>query len=145
MAEPVVHGRADGRTIDVLFLDDMAWRHVEFARFCDRHGVENVRIWRAWSAKEAIEMLDARPFDQVFLDHDLSDEDIMIPVGHEGTVPTGMIVVEHILQMPSPPQDVVVHSCNDPARDEMVKRLTDSGKVARVTNLAFTSLIRRAR
>lgn len=134
-------GSADGRRVDVLFLDDMAWRHTEFARCLDRRG-ENVAIWRAWTADDAIQLLATRTFDQVFLDHDLSEDDIMVDVGGVSTVPTGMAVVDVICKMHSPPQDIVVHSLNGPARDEMVRRLEECGKIARVRNLDFISLLR---
>lgn len=139
----VYAGNPDGRRVDILFLDDMAWRHVEFARALDRRGAENVAIWRAWSAEEAIQFLATRTFDQVFLDHDLLEEDVMVDVGGASAVPTGMAVVDVIVKMASPPQDVVVHSLNGPAREEMVRRLEECGRVAKVTNAPFNDLLSR--
>lgn len=123
----------------ILFLDDMGWRHSEFTRRTDR--VNDLKVWQAHNARGAIQLLESESFDQVFLDHDLSEEDTMIEVGKEGMVPTGMTVVEHILKMEHPPMDVIVHSCNGPAAFEMVRRLIDHPAKIRVRRLAFPDLL----
>ncbi len=139
MSEPLLLGKADGRRVRVLFLDDMAWRHTEFALALGRRG-DLVELRRAWTAEEAIELLDIYEFDQVFLDHDLCEDDIMLEVGEKGRERTGMDVVDHILAMDSPPQDIVIHSMNGPARMEMWRRLQESGRVARARPIDFYSL-----
>ncbi len=124
----------------VLFLDDMGWRHSEFTRLTDRQ--PNVRVWQAHTAKGAIALLQSEKFDQVFLDHDLSEDDIMCEVGGPSTVPTGMVVVDHIMTMSDPPRDIIVHSCNGPARMAMVVKLESHPVGIRVRGLPFPELLR---
>lgn len=126
----------------ILFLDDMAWRHAEFSRAAFK---QERPVVHARSAAEAIDALGSWKFAQVFLDHDLSEDDIMIVPGEPSKVPTGMDVVDHILLMPDPPQDIIVHSCNGPAREKMVRRLEESGRIAKVRGIPFTDLIRLIR
>lgn len=129
-------------TVNVLFLDDMNWRHQQFGRLVDRRG-DDVLVWKAYTAAQAIELLDRVEFAQVFLDHDLCDDDAMVEVGAASVAPTGMAVVNHIVSMESPPGDVIVHSLNGPAREEMTKRLLDCGRIARVRSVPFSDLIAR--
>lgn len=84
----------------ILFLDDMENRHREFERFA--RGRNGHVIIQVHTAEEAIKLLQTMKFDQVFLDHDLSHEDIMVKVGEPSKVPTGMTVVDHILTMEEP-------------------------------------------
>lgn len=109
----------------VLFLDDMDTRHKTFMELFGSR--EDLDIYQVWDAHSAIQLLGdgagSLRFDQVFLDHDLSEEDIMVDVGAMTKFPTGMAVVDHILKMQSPPRQVVVHTCNTPAAVEMTKRL----------------------
>lgn len=65
----------------------------------------------------------------------------MVAVGGKTKVPTGMDVVDHILKMERPPPEVVVHSCNGPAREEMVARLLTHPAKIKVTGIPFPSLI----
>lgn len=126
----------------VLFLDDMAWRHSEFKRVTEN--LNGAMVTHAHTAAEAIERLSLVAFDQVFLDHDLSEEDVMVPVGEASRVPTGMSVVDHILTMDSPPQDVVIHSCNEPAARAMQQRLLlHHTGIKRVLRVPFPELLRR--
>jgi hypothetical protein len=123
----------------ILFLDDMGWKHSEFTRRTDRW--KDVRVRQTHTARGAIELLKSETFDQVFLDHDLSEDDIMVEVGGPSKVPTGMDVVEHILTMDRPPMDIIVHSCNGPARMEMVRRLEAHPAKPRVRGIPFPSLL----
>ncbi len=123
----------------ILFLDDMGWRHSEFTRRTDRD--PGMKVWQAHTAKGAIELLKSEKFDQVFLDHDLSEDDIMIKVGEQGKAPTGMDVVDFILTMEDPPPDVIVHSCNGPAAWEMVIRLERHPTKIKVRKIPFPQLI----
>lgn len=109
---------------NVLFLDDMEERHKAFV---NRFGMQdNVRIYQARTASEAIELLKQRTYVQAFLDHDLSLEDIMCPPGGPSKVPTGMDVVNHLCSLKweeLPVKNVIVHSMNEPAATQMVSRL----------------------
>lgn len=122
----------------VLFLDDMPERHKSFRQAV---GLTEIEIYPAYSASEAIEMIERIGFDQVFLDHDLSEEDIMCEVGKASLVPTGMTVVDHIIKMKDPPKNAIVHSCNEPAAREMERRLKTRAEI-KVTRMAFPWLIR---
>jgi predicted O-methyltransferase YrrM len=126
----------------ILFLDDMETRHTEFDRYARGQGHVIIHVH---TADEAIRSLSGGQFDQVFLDHDLSHEDIMVKVGEQSVVPTGMTVVDHILTMENPPLDVIVHSCNGPAREEMVRRLETLYPAIRVRGIPFPELVRRFR
>lgn len=127
-------------TANILFLDDMEWRHKEFGRIVDKRG-EGVRVWKAYTAAEAIELLGRVCFTQVFLDHDLCEGDTMVGVDEPSEQPTGMAVVDHILTMTYPPQDIIVHSLNGPARIQMACKLEDSGRIQRTRAIPFTELI----
>lgn len=105
----------------VLFLDDMKWRHSEFRNRV--WNTDDVRVFHVYTSEDAVILLQRLEFDQVFLDHDLSEEDIMVDVGVKSSVPTGMAVVDHIMTMENPPQDIIIHSCNGPAAIEMEIRL----------------------
>ncbi len=128
----------DPRTAKVLFLDDMGWRHSEFTRRTDRMPV---RVWQAHHAMGAIQLLDSVEFDQAFLDHDLSEEDIMIVPGQTSHVPTGMTVVEHIMKMEHPPAQVVIHSHNGPAALQMEARLREHPAGIRISRCPFALLL----
>ena len=123
----------------ILFLDDMGWRHSEFTRRTDRW--PDMKVWQAHTANEAISLLESERFDQVFLDHDLSEEDIMIAPGVVAKVPTGMTVVDHIMQMADPPMDIIVHSCNGPARAAMVAKLESHPAKPKVRSIPFPNLL----
>lgn len=127
----------------ILFLDDEHGRHDEFARLTIKRG-DTVHIEHAFTAAQAIELLQRMAFVQVFLDHDLAEGD---PNAIEDARwgPTGMTVVDHIIVMANPPQEVVVHSMNTPARIEMARRLTGSGRIRLVRALPFYDLIARMR
>lgn len=127
--------------VNVLFLDDMEWRHLEFAKVVDH--MSDVWLSKAYTAGAAIELLGLSHFDQVFLDHDLSEEDVMIAVDAPSAVPTGMTVVDHILTMSRPPTQVVVHSCNTPAACKMVSRLEGHPAGIWVRRLAFPEMLNR--
>src|SRR5882757_10052199 len=106
----------------LLFLDDDQDRHQRFRHRTEAlgYGAKYEMIY-AHSAAEAIEALQAHEGEliQAFLDHDLSEADIMVAVGAPSKVPTGMTVVDHILTMKRPPAAVTVHSYNQPAAVEM--------------------------
>ena len=123
----------------VLFLDDSHWRHSAFTEITDL--LRDVRVSQAFNAATAIELLESQTFDQVFLDHDLDERDIMVPVGAASCAPTGMDVVDHILTMTQPPRRVIVHSCNAPAAHEMVARLQTHPAGINAREIAFPALL----
>jgi len=123
----------------ILFLDDMKTRHGAFTRLTDQMG--DVRVWQAYDAAEAIRLLSGVTFDQAFLDHDLSEEDIMVDPSGPSKVPTGMTVVDHILTMENPPREVFVHTCNPAAGDEMERRLKSHPARIIVHRFPFPHLI----
>jgi CheY-like chemotaxis protein len=127
----------------ILFLDDDAARHSLFrARIEELGHAARYRMLYVYTAAEAIAALDAHGAEIVhaFLDHDLSEADILVAVGAPSQVPTGMAVVDHILRMAAPPAAVVVHSYNRDAALEMCARLTTLGTV-RVQRLPFSDLL----
>jgi hypothetical protein len=125
----------------ILFLDDMEHRHTEFKRLAHMIPPHDHEVVQVWTAEQAIKRLKSERFDQVFLDHDLSHEDIMVEVGAKSKMPTGMTVVDHIMTMQSPPLDVIVHSCNGPAAWQMAYRLAEHPSKIRVRRLAFPDLL----
>jgi predicted O-methyltransferase YrrM len=124
----------------ILFLDDMEERHKAFLKVSIGHEVVQV-----WCAEDAIAALKESQFDQVFLDHDLSEDDIMVRVGEDSKVPTGMTVVDHIMTMDAPPQDIIVHSCNGPAAWHMATKLEGHQSKGKVRKIAFPFLLQLMR
>lgn len=110
---------------NVLFLDDSEDRHVIFRNLVD----SKTKLHAVYTVDEAISCLDKIRFYQVFLDHDLCEEDIMCVVGKQTKYKTGMAVVDYLLTMPKDklPSQVVIHSMNTPAVMEMSKRLDSAG------------------
>ncbi len=126
----------------ILFLDDDPDRHA----FVDemeseivdpraprvRRSKPNYRLDHAWSAEEAMDLLDRRRYDVAFLDYDL---DAFVPFA-----PNGMAVVEYIVMLPKTkqPRKVVVHSLNPgTAPERMMRRL--EGRVPRAKRAPFAS------
>ena len=125
----------------ILFLDDAEKRHTAFHLKMLQAGHNKIYgIDYAFSAKEAIDFLTKYNYVQAFLDHDLSEEDIMIEPYAPSKVPTGMTVVDYIVTMSNPPT-VVVHSHNEPAATEMTRRLRDAGIEAH--QIPFSILLTR--
>lgn len=121
----------------ILFLDDMDTRHFSFMKYASGMDVTYV-----WTADEAIDALKKTEFTQVFLDHDLSEEDIMVKVGEKSKVKTGMDVVDFIVTMEKQPQSIVIHSHNPPASTEMFSRLNESKQShCAIVKIPFSTLI----
>lgn len=125
----------------VMFLDDMMERHRSFKYVAPT----DVEVKYVYTAQQAIDYIEAEHPTQVFLDHDLSEEDIMVAVGGKSSVPTGMTVVDHILKMDRPPMSIVVHSCNGPAAEEMVARLKEHPAGIKVLRIPFPHLMHSMR
>lgn len=126
---------------NVLFLDDMTWRHQEFSRIADY--ITDLLVTPVYSAAAAIKALNGEIYDQVFLDHDLSPEDVMMEPDGSSSTATGMDVVQHILTMQRPPLQVIVHSCNAPAAARMASRLESHPAGIWVRRIAFPELLSR--
>ncbi len=127
----------------ILFLDDDHERHRRFrARIEQGELIAHDRVRYVHSAAEAIDALETHggEIDQAFLDHDLSEADILVAVGAPSQVPTGMAVVDHILTMSRPPASVVVHSYNHDAAVEMCARLGTRAVIA-VQRIPFSELL----
>jgi predicted O-methyltransferase YrrM len=125
----------------ILFLDDDHDRHRRFrARMEARDLVAPDRVLYVHSAAEAIAALDAGDIDQAFLDHDLCEADILVPVGAPSEQPTGMAVVDHILTLPRPPASLVVHSYNYEAAVEMCLRLASHAAIT-VRRIPFSEVL----
>ena len=130
----------------VLFLDDDLDRHSHFrarmtAVTIAGHG-EQRRVLYAFTAAEAIAALRAHEGEiaEAFLDHDLCVEDQCIEPGAPSRVPTGMVVVDHIMAMQKPPRSVTVHSFNTRAAMVMCARLDKLRGVA-VRRIPFHQLL----
>jgi hypothetical protein len=127
----------------LLFLDDDLERHRRFHACIETRGyLERYRIIYAFSAADAIQALRDHEGDivQAFLDHDLSEDDLLVALGEPTRVPTGMTVVDHILTMKKPPEAIVVHSLNYDAAVEMCARLSSISTIA-VRRVPFSQLL----
>jgi len=131
----------------ILFLDDDEDRHRAFkSRIRSLGYLSKYQMIYAYNARFAIEMLEKHEgvIVQAFLDHDLSEEDQMSKVGAVTKVPTGMTVVDRIVNMSEPPANIIVHSLNPDAAEEMVKRLVETRRIS-VSWVPFTVLLTRLR
>jgi hypothetical protein len=108
----------------VLFFDDDHERNTNFRRRIAALGYpDKYEIIQVFSAEEAIDELGKGNVISAFLDHDLSDDDVLVEVGRPTKKLTGMAVVDFITAMEKPPSTVVVHSMNYDAAVEMTNRL----------------------
>jgi CheY-like chemotaxis protein len=126
----------------ILFLDDDPDRHayvddIEKELLTPRpprvrRRKLDYRLDHAWSAEEAMNLLDRRRYDVAFLDYDL---DAFVP-----EAPNGMTVVEYIVALPTKlqPRRVIVHSLNQGnAPGRMMQRL--DGRVRQSLRAPFAS------
>lgn len=127
----------------VLFLDDDHARHAHFRARVEALGyAHRHRLIYAFTAAEAIEALRAHEgaISTAFLDHDLCEDDHWVAPGAPSRVPTGMVVVDHIMTMRQPPGVVTVHSFNYHAAIAMCARLSALRSVS-VKHIPFTYLL----
>lgn len=106
----------------VLFLDDDRERHRAFKANAIGHD-----LVQAWSYEEALAALAGERFDQVFLDHDLSDQAAMgQPRPGERT---GLDVAILVATLPDEkrPHLVIIHSYNPDGARRMHRVLADAG------------------
>ena len=127
----------------VLFLDDDHDRHAHF-RACVEARATDRQILYVFTAAAAIEALRTYEGEitEAFLDHDLCVADQWVAPGAPSQVPTGMVVVDHIIGMHRPPARVTVHSFNYDAAVEMCARLAAVPTIA-VERIPFTQLLVR--
>lgn len=129
----------------LLFLDDDHARHAHFRARIEAVGYARERhLLYVFTAAEAIAALQAHEgeISEAFLDHDLSEDDHWVAPGAASKVPTGMVVVDHIIRMTRPPRRITVHSFNGPAAVAMCARLALLPSVA-VRYVPFTQLLGR--
>ena len=127
----------------VLFLDDDHDRHQRFHACVEARGyLERFDMIYVFTAADAIQALRDHEGEivQAYLDHDLSEHDLLVAVGEPTKVPTGMAVVDHIVAMQRPPPSVVVHSLNHDAAIEMCARLASLPEVD-VRRVPFSLLL----
>jgi CheY-like chemotaxis protein len=80
--------------------------------------------------EEAKRLIDTHEYDQIFLDHDLSEEHYM--VWREGTdkhdATTGYAVAKYLAENPdkSPNAEIVVHSLNPVGSDRMWRKMKET-------------------
>ena len=106
----------------ILFLDDDKQRHASYRLISIGDEVDH-----AWSAEEAIRMLDSgERYDYATLDHDLDE---YAQMGQTPRDPTGQAVALHIASMPleKRPKRVNVHSFNPVGAKRMVETLHEAG------------------
>lgn len=106
-----------------LFLDDMKGRHRQFKEWFPSQDVDYV-----FTYADCIKMLERTEYDSVFLDHDLSEQDILCdPQTAKGK--TGSDVAEWIVANKQPQQIpmIVVHSLNPVGATNMVNILSSAG------------------
>jgi CheY-like chemotaxis protein len=101
----------------ILFLDDSEDRRKIVRDFFQPK--QFYEFYEASNSKQALELLESKsPFDMVFLDHDLGEDDEN----------DGYFVAKYISQMPEDllPDKVVVHSYNTAGAKRMVEVLKSS-------------------
>ena len=101
--------------MNVLFLDDEISRRKAFQARCPS-------AYLFSDAANAVNSLVDRVWDLVCLDHDLDDQ--FDTIGHFNT---GMKVVEYICEWRPQIKEIIIHSLNVPAAEEMVRKLQDAG------------------
>jgi DNA-binding NarL/FixJ family response regulator len=115
----------------ILFLDDHDERAESFKRFAPKGHVIVVK-----TAKECIETLAGQEWNIVFLDHDLEDT-------LQSEDNNGMTVVRWIVENNPFIRQIIVHSNNKPAADNMVIMLQKASYIA--AHIPFTTLITNLR
>ncbi|TMQ07463.1 MAG: hypothetical protein E6J90_26375 [Deltaproteobacteria bacterium] len=127
-----------------LFLDDDHGRHAHFRACVAARGARDRQVLYVYTAADAIAALRTYEGEimEAFLDHDLCEDDHWVAPGAPSKVPTGMVVVDHIITMRRPPARVTVHSFNDVAAAEMCARLAAVQTIA-VERVPFHQLLTR--
>lgn len=127
----------------VLFLDDDRERHTHFRAWVEVLGyAHRHRLIYVFTAADAIDALRTHEgeISTAFLDHDLCEDDHWVAPGAPSKVPTGMVVVDHIVTMRQPPSAITVHSFNYHAAVAMCARLSALRGIA-VKHVPFNLLL----
>jgi DNA-binding NtrC family response regulator len=107
-------------TIKTLFLDDSHERHEAAKKYFGEYWGD---VTWCWTAQEAIQALQTKPHNVVFLDHDLGGEQFV----DSRNPNTGMEVVRWIIANKPVIDTIVVHSWNIPASKVMCSALQEAG------------------
>lgn len=142
--------------MQILFLDDDDLRHRLFRRSLvgSPHAITPVK-----NAKEAIQALQTRRFDLVFLDHDLADQHYVTlqqasaglwgaSMGGEATGYEVARFIAEVLAADLRPRQLVVHSMNPEGSKRMVAALEGAGlEVHKITfgSKEFSRLLEQLR
>lgn len=116
--------------VRVLFLDDDPERQTRF-----RMNAIGCDLVQVWNYEEAAVALAGDRFDQVFLDHDLSERQAVWPALDGGDEPyghgerTGLDVAQLVAALPDEkrPSLVIIHSYNPDGARRMHQVLADAG------------------
>lgn len=119
----------------ILFLDDMAARQEMFGDIAAKRGhVVN----HAWTAEQAIAMLEDGGFDAACLDHDLAEDHYAGPYvspSMGGTAHSGRAVARWIVEHKRP-AEILVHSFNPDGAKAICDILSDWPR-ARIARAPF--------
>jgi CheY-like chemotaxis protein len=98
--------------VNVFFLDDDSYRHSVVRVAARRHGVQLVAVR---TVDDALDAIEAQPFDLILLDHDL-DGQTYVPSGPG----TGYEVATAIPASVNAGTPVIVHSLNEQGARAMI-------------------------
>lgn len=120
----------------ILFVDDMEERQIEFLALAEDSGH---KITQARTYTEANYQLHHNIFDLIFLDHDLTLDDIMCTPGGNTKSPTGSDLAQemttktfkanYIMGNIIPLPVVVIHSFNPVGAENMISILRKAGYI----------------
>lgn len=118
-------GRASRQPLHVFVLDDDVRRHESFRRNLARDEVDV-----AETAAEAIEMLSANYYDEIYLDHDLLPEHYH--ASEHDDRETGYAVARWLAENPQHQSaaTIIVHTRNADGAMRMVELLRRAGRIA---------------
>jgi len=110
--------------MNILFLDDSVYRYDTFMKYTEGH-----RVCWAKTASEALDLLEEMNFDQIWLDHDLSEEHYSGVVDEN----TGRRVVQYIIAATERFSNaaIILHSLNPVGAETMYIDLMASALLGR--------------
>lgn len=119
-----------------LFLDDNCARHDQFIDFTQV--IVGERSWNGvvrhvHTYSTAVDALnEPKPWEILFLDHDLGEEDQMCAPGVNNKLLTGTDLANFIIKNQVPAKMIVLHSFNPVGRNSMSKILQNNYKIYEV-------------